>query len=569
MMLVLSAMAACLQVQAVSPPPAAPTPADRILHHGAIYTVDTAQPWAEAIAIRDGKLVYVGDNAGALSFRGPATEVIGLRGKMVMPGIGDSHMHLLEAHHPATGTVILESGQSLVNYIPTIQAQAPNQIGTNWIMGWGFSLFDVILDELFFARSPLSVLDQAVPNGPAAIMEETSHAIWVNSAALAAAGIDRHTPNPPGGVIMKSFWSGRPNGILIDAAGELVMDLALAPNPQLDTLNQRALKIGYRHAARNGITMIGEARAFWQRNYLSAYQQAQADGTMTARTVLGLWASPSAQDTAQIAQLSSMYARNPQDRLQISQVKIYSDGITSMSTAALLEPYQRLQLAGPLGLNYFEDSRLARYVRELEQVGFDMHIHAIGDRGVRESLDAIEAAQLANPSLPPRRHRITHVELVEASDVPRFAQLGVIADFQTSSQWVLEEHQFDLEPILGQQRLQQRWLPLRSIWDTGAHVVLSSDYDVGSLSPFVGMQNALHRGPQSLPNVDAAIRAYTIEPAYLLRLEQQTGSLMVGKDADYLVLDRNLFTVPSATLGQTKVLQTVLQGDVVWQSPAF
>jgi len=539
------------------------------LHHGKIYTVDPAQPWVEAMAIRDGKIVYVGDHAGALPYRGPATETVALGGRMVMPGIGDSHLHLLEAHHPATGTVILESGQSLVNYIPTIQAQAQNQIGTHWVMGWGFSMFDVLLDELFFARTPVSVLDSAVPNGPAAIMEETSHAIWVNSAALAAAGIDRHTPNPPGGVIMKNFWTGRPNGILIDAAGELVMDLAMAPNPALDALNQRALKIGYRLAAREGITMIGEARAFWQRNYLAAYQQAQTDGTMTAHTVLSLWAAPDANDTAQIAQLTSMYGRNPQQLLHTSQIKIYSDGITSMSTAAMLEPYQRLQLAAPDGLNYFNNSRLARYVRELEQVGFDLHIHAIGDRGVRESLDAIEAAQIANPGLPPRRHRITHVEMVEPTDVPRFAQLGVIADFQTSSQWVLEEHQFDLEPLLGHQRLLERWLPLRDIWDTGAHVVLSSDYDVGSLSPFVGMQNALHRGPQSLPSVEAAIRAYTIEPAYLLRLEQQTGSLEVGKDADYLILDRNLFTTPSQSLGQTKVLQTVLQGNVVWQSPAF
>jgi len=548
---------------------ATPPPADRILQHGKIYTLDPAQPWVEAMAIRDGKIVFVGDHAGALPYRGPATETVALGGKMVMPGIGDSHMHLLEAHHPATGTVILESGQSLVNYIPTIQAQAQNQIGTHWVMGWGFSMFDVLLDEMFFARTPVSVLDSAVPNGPAAIMEETSHAIWVNSAALAAAGIDRHTPDPPGGVIMKNFWTGRPNGILIDAAGELVMDLAMAPNPALDTLNQRALKIGYRHAARNGITMIGEARAFWQRNYLSAYQQAQADGTMTAHTVLSLWAAPGANDTAQIATLTSMYGRNPQELLHTSQIKIYSDGITTMSTAAMLEPYQRLQLAAPDGLNYFDDSRLARYVRELEQIGFDMHIHAIGDRGVRESLDAIEAAQIANPGLPPRRHRITHVEMVEPTDVPRFAQLGVIADFQTSSQWVLEEHQFDLEPLLGHQRLLERWLPLRDIWDSGAHVVLSSDYDVGSLSPFVGMQNALNRGPQSLPTVDAAIRAYTIEPAYLLRLEQQTGSLEVGKDADYLVLDRNLFTIPSQSLGQTKVLQTVLQGNVVWQSPGF
>lgn len=164
------------------------TDADVILHHGAIYTVDPAQPWVEAMALKDGEILYLGDHAGAQAYRGATTELVHLEGRMVMPGIGDSHVHLLEAHHPATGTVILESGHTLESYIPTIQAQAPNQIGTDWILGWGFSMFDVLIDEFFFARTPRAILDDAVPNGPAAIMEETSHAIWVNSEALALPG---------------------------------------------------------------------------------------------------------------------------------------------------------------------------------------------------------------------------------------------------------------------------------------------------------------------------------------------------------------------------------------------
>jgi len=543
--------------------------ADRILHHGAIYTVDPTQPWVEAMAMKDGVILYVGNHAGAMAYQGPSTESVHLRGRMVMPGIGDSHVHLLEAHHPATGTVILESGASLETYIPTIQAQAGDQIGTNWVLGWGFSLFDVLIDEFFFARTPLAILDDAVPNGPAIIMEETSHAMWVNRAALAAAGIDRFTPDPPGGVIMKNFWNGRPNGILLDAAGELVMDLALTRTPELDRLNNKALKYAYPHAARNGITAIADARAFWKRGYIDAYKKAEQRGVMTARTVLGLWAYPDLDDTAQIAQLISMYENNPASRLKISQVKLYSDGITALSTGAMLDPYRRLTLAGPTGLNYFPESRLTRYITELEVAGFDMHIHAIGDRGVRESLNSIEAAQARNPGLPERRHRITHVEYVEPSDVPRFKQLGVIADFQMSSDFVLPDHEFDSAPILGRHRIEERGLPLLDIFNTDAHVVLSSDYDVGSLSPFVGMQNALNRGAQSLPSLDAAIRAYTIEAAYLMRLDDIAGSLEVGKSADYIVLDRNLFSIPSDRIGKTKVLQTTLEGDVVWQSRRF
>ncbi|MDP7062069.1 MAG: amidohydrolase [Planctomycetota bacterium] len=549
--------------------PAAPLPeADRVVHHAAIYTVDGLQPWASAMAMKNGEILYVGSNAGASAYQGAQTEMVHMQGRMLMPGIGDSHVHLLEAHHPATGTVILESGHSLESYIPTIQAQAPNQIGTDWVIGWGFSMIDVLIDQFFFARRPVDILDDAVPNDPAIIMEETSHAMWVNSKALQAAGIDRFTPNPPGGVIMKDWW-GRPNGILLDGAGEYVMDLAMARSAALDRLNKIALRVGYKHAARNGITAIADARAFWKRGYIDAYKHAEQNDVMTARTVLGLWAYPYLDDTAQIAQLSGMYERDPQSLLHISQIKIYSDGILNMTTAAVLDPYRRLQLAAPLGLNYFEAPRLNRYLNELEQVGFDFHIHAIGDRGAREGLNAVEAAQWANPHLPPRRHRITHLELVAPTDIPRFHQLGVIADLQMSSHFVLPGHNNELKIVLGAHRVAERSLPLKDLWESDAHLVLSSDYDVGSFSPFVGMENALNRGPQSLPNVAAAVRAYTIEPAYLMRLEHVTGSLEAGKSADYIVLDRNIFQIAPSTLGQTKVLQTVFRGAEVWRAPGY
>ena len=549
--------------------PAPPLPeADRIVHHAAIYTVDDSLPWAAAMAIKDGELLYVGSNVGASAYQGAQTEMVHMQGRMIMPGIGDSHIHLLEAHHPATGTVILESGHSLESYIPTIQSQAQNQIGTNWVIGWGFSMIDVLIGQFFYARRPVDILDDAVPNEPAIIMEETSHAMWVNSKALQAAGINRFTPDPPGGVIMKDWW-GRPNGILLDGAGEYVMDLAMTRSPALDRLNNAALRIGYKHAARNGITAIADARAFWKRGYVDAYKKAEQRGVMTARTVLGLWAYPYLDDTAQIAQLSSMYERDPQSLLHISQIKIYSDGILNMTTAAVLAPYRRLQLAGPLGLNYFEAPRLNRYINELEQVGFDFHIHTIGDRGAREGLDAIEAAQIANPQLPPRRHRLTHLELVAPTDVPRFQQLGVIADFQMSSEFVLPGHNDELKIVLGAHRVAERSLPLKDLWETGAHLVLSSDYDVGSLSPFVGMEHALNRGPQSLPTLAAAVKAYTIEAAYLMRLEDVIGSLEIGKSADYIVLDQNIFQVPTSTLGQTQVLQTVFQGSEVWRAPGY
>ncbi len=243
-----------------------------------------------------------------------------------------------------------------------------------------------------------------------------------------------------------------------------------ARSPAMDRLNRLALRLGYHHAARSGITSLVDARVFWKRGYLDAYQWAEREGVMTAHTTLGLWAYPQEEDAVQIPRLAGMFARNPQRNLQVSQIKIYADGITTMSTATLLQPYRQLQLAGPLGLNYFSVNRLQRYVTTLEPVGFDFHIHAIGDRGAQEALDAIEFARSQHPQLAPR-HRITHLELVDPVDVARFANLDVIADFQMATEYVLPSHAMDLAPILGRRRLQERSLPLRSLWNSGAHVV--------------------------------------------------------------------------------------------------
>ena len=553
--------------------PLAPTaPADLILRSGAIYTVDSKNPSAEALAIEDGVLVYVGPNQGVQAFQGPATRVIDLGGRMVMPGIHDSHVHLLEANHAAAGTCLLPSGRPLASHIPRLQQCAPNQVGTDWVLGFGHSIFD-LLDHLANGGvPPRTILDQAIPDRPVAILEETSHSVWANSLALTAAGFETGTPDPPGGVILRDPSTGQPNGVLLDGAGEILMDLALAPNPVLDELNDQALFDGMALMSRHGITSVADARAYWRRGYVEAWQRAEAADSLTVRAVVGLWGYPYLDDTEQIAALGSMFSNDPASKLRFSQVKIYTDGEISHTTAALLEPYLAFPLAGDLGLEYFDPSRLTRYISELESVGFDFHIHAIGDRGVRHALDAIAAAEAANCSgatrgarCGDRRHRLTHIELVHPDDVPRFSELDVIADIQMSSPYVEPQHLFDNELVLGRPRIEERLWRLRDLHDSGARVVLSSDYDVGDLSPFKGMERALTRGEQSLPNVDAAIRAYTINPAYLMRQEDRAGSLAVGKIADLIVLDQNLFEVDLSTLGTTRVLLTLLGGQEVWR----
>ncbi len=544
-----------------------PPPADFILLDGAVYTVATAQPWAEAVAVRDGQIIFVGSSADAQTYAGAATQIVDLDGQMVLPGFHDSHIHLLEANHQALGTCQLQAGISPEAQIPVIQACAPSQVGTDWVLGYGHSIYD-LLDHLDAGgRAPVEILDDAVPDGPAVIMEELSHSVWANSAALAAAGIDATTPDPTGGVIGRDQDTGEPNGILFEAAGEQLMELALVPNPLLEELNYEALLAGLDLIRRHGITSVVDGRAYWQRGYAEAWQQVHAEGLLSARSIVSLWAYSDLDDAQQIAALTGMYSNDPDSLLRFSQIKIYADGEIWHTTAALLEPYLCCRQAGPLGLNVFSQTRLAQYIEQLGAVGFDFHIHAIGDRGVHEALNAIEQESMAGA-----RHRLTHVEMVQPSDVPRFAQLDVTADMQMSHQFVMPPYLFDAAFLLGNARISERVWRLRDLHQAGARVVLSSDYDVGSISPFEGMERALTRGDQSLPDLDAAIRAYTINAAYLMRQEDRVGSIEVGKLADLVIVDRNLFDLPLSQISNARVVATILEGrsifgDLILNSP--
>jgi predicted amidohydrolase YtcJ len=544
---------ACAPEDAARPPP--PAPADHVIL-GPAYTVNPAQPWAEAVALRGGEIVYVGDAAGVAALQGPNTSVHQLTGdQTLLPGMHDAHVHILESFHPAVQCVV-RGGQG-ATAIARQASRCRVSPGTGWVLGWG-----VRIDDLLFARrNPKAYLDAWFPRTPVAIMEETSHATWVNSEALRLLGIDASTPDPVGGVISRDPRTGAPDGLLLDSAGELPWDLALLPNPTLMAQNERALRAGLAAANRSGITSLCDARAYWQRGHLEAWEAVEAAGDLSVRAIVGLWAYPTMDTDLLITELTARYRNVPGDRLRFSQVKLYADGITINTTAALLDPYLTWTFAGPRGLFYFDRSRMERLVGELGAVGFDMHIHTIGDGAVHEALNAIELA-----GLPGHRHRLTHMELVDPADVPRFAALGVTADVQ-ASEWTLPAHVHDLDLFLGARRVDERAWPLRDLYDSGAHVVLSSDYDVGDLSPFQGMARAVDRGPQSLPDVAAAIRAYTVEPARLMRQETLVGSIEVGKRADLIVVDRSPLTTPD--LGGTQVLLTLLDGQPVYRGPGF
>ncbi|WP_394835588.1 amidohydrolase [Pendulispora rubella] len=530
-------------------------PADLVWRNGRIRTMNDAQPWAESVAVRDGAIVFVGANAEAAAHVGPNTRVLDLQGRVVLPGLHDVHQHTLEAHLPIIRCRLDPNVNDAEAYVRTVSRCSVSK-GTSWVLGAGHRISTL----LAASRTPRAILDAAISDRPVAILEETSHSTWVNSRALEVLGIDAHTPDPPGGIVLRTA-DGTPNGVLVDAAGEWPWDRALAPTPELEDINYQALLEGMEHNNKYGITSACDARVYWGRGHLDAYRRAEARGEMTVRMVLGLWAYPSKTDDAQIATLARM-RRDDGGMVRQTQIKIYADGLTQNTTAALLEPYRSKTLGAARGLDYFDAPRLARYVRELQAAGFDMHIHTIGDRGVRQALDAIQAARTL-PGGAGARHRLTHVELVHPQDVPRFRALGVFADVQLA-EGNDPEHLHELEPFVGKDRVNERAWRVRDLHDSGATVTLSSDYDVWDLNPFAGMQSALTRGSQGLPNLDAALRAYTVNAARLMRSETRTGTLEVGKRADMIVIDRDVYAIPVEQIARTQVLRTMVDGHEVY-----
>ena len=529
--------------------------------NGDIYTVNKEQPWAQAMVIEKGQLIFVGAEAEAKTWVNENTQIHDLQGKTVLPGLHDVHLHPLEAASEEIQCV-LDSSRSISDWVGSMKLcaqQNPQVSDDEWLLGWGHSILTLVESN----TDPRLLLDALNETRPIAIMEETSHSVWVNSKALELLELDGVIieQDIEGGAVLLNA-QGKSTGILLDGAGDLAFDLAMAETPERLERNYQSLLSGLDEVAKNGITSIVDARIYWQRGYLKAWQRARAENALTARSVLSLWAYPNIDDEKQIKHLISLYENDADSLLRINQVKFYSDGITHNATSALLAPYKEYyEEVGPTGLNYFDEQRLTQYATELSNAGFNMHIHAIGDRAVRESLNAIEAAQVSTKKQA--RHRLTHVEMVAEVDKKRFADLNVVADFQLAGEFTHPENFAEMEPLIGERAHSQ--LPVRDIYDTGATVTLSSDWDVSSLSPFVGMQNALTRGEQSLPDLAAVIEAYTINGAYVMDQEHIVGSLEAGKEADFIIIDQNIFEVDVNKISQTQVLKTVLAGELVYQ----
>lgn len=535
--------------------------ADLVLHNGAIYTVNENQPWAEAIAIKDGVISYVGDDVGVERFIGEETQVVDLDGNMVMPGFQDPHLHVLEAGVNENLCLVPEFGDPR-EYIDHVRDCAEDQRGKDWVFAAGADMRYL----LEFSRLPIDILDEAVPDRPVLVLDNLGHGAWLNSLAMEAVGYDGLEDDPAGGIIVYNSFTGEPTGIVLENAQQVVRNAVFPPTEANLDLAYEGLLTALETLAENGITTVSDAGGYWTRGHHEVWYRAEEEGELTVRASNALYVYPDLPFDDQLAELAELHTNDPDSLVRFDQAKIYVDGILDLGTSALHEPYlegfgiPNLALDGFL---YFSPDVLDQYAVELDAAGFQLHFHVTGDRATHLALNAIESASEANNT--DRRHRLTHLYLVDRADFPRFNELNVIADYQLATSSTDPSYLDYLYDHIGERF--DDYLPAFAMFDVGIHVVISSDWDADDLSPFAKIESILSSDAPNTPDLATTIRMMTLDVAYLLHQEDVTGSIEVGKLADLIILDSNLFDVRPNQIGNVAVLATFLEGEVVYQSP--
>jgi len=549
--------------------------ADLLFVNGAVYTVDAARRWAEAVAVRDGRIVALGTSDDLVELRGSSTEVVDLGGRMLVPGFQDAHVHPINAGLEQL-RCDLSQDHGLEAYLDRIRAYVSSHPTASWILGGGWSV------DVFPGGNPRAeTLDGLVSDRPAFLPNRDGHGAWVNSRTLELAGITRDTPDPYDGRIERDA-DGTPTGSLHEGAMDLVVPLV--PEPTHGEMIDGLLTAqSYLHSL--GITAWQDALVDshqWGWN-LPAYIETARDGRLTARVVGALWWERHRGDE-QIEELIDKRARaQGLDRFRATSVKIMQDGVIENFTAAMIDPYVAAEgvPTDHRGPSLVEPEALKGAVTRLDAEGFQVHFHSIGDRSVREALDAIEAARRVNGPND-HRHHISHIEVIHPDDIPRFRTLGVVANAQPL--WAMHEGQMDdlTIPFLGEPRW--RWVyPFASLVRAGAMLAMGSDWPVSSPDPIEQIHVAVNRAaapnyvygngndkvflPEQRLDLQTALAAFTMGSAYVNHLEAETGSVEVGKAADLAVIDRDLFALPLEEIASARVEQTFIDGRRVYAAP--
>lgn len=564
----LSALLAILLLAPLVSGPA-PEPADLLLTGGRVWTADPARPWAEAVAVRDGRVVFVGSDAEAARLKGSGTKTIELKGRLVTPGFEDAHLHLMSGARNLE-RVDLSEDSTLAELKERIRKFAEANPGSPWVVGRGW-----VYGSFPGGLPTREQLDAVVPDRPAYMDCYDGHTGWANSRALALAGITKDTKDPVNGTIVRDPKTGEPTGALKEAAGSLVEDLIPEPTAERHyALLLQALAL----LNRTGITAVQDAG--WTpeevARFLPLLERARAEGRLTVRTRMTVNFSP--DDPARgIAEAVRLRDRYRDGTIVFGGVKGYVDGVIEAHTAAMLAPYSDEPALGR-GTPRWEQAALERAVVAADKAGLQVWLHSIGDRGIRMALDAYASAAAQNGQRD-RRDRVEHVEAIDAADAPRFAALGAVASMQPLHANPDQNNEGVWSPNVGPERA-SRGFAWRLIEKSGGRLAFGSDWPVVTPDVFRGLYCAVARKtregkpaggwqPQLAVSVESALRHYTIDAAWAGFGEKERGSITVGRHADLVVLSRDILSAPPEEILQTKVLLTLLGGKPVWRDPSF
>jgi len=548
----------------------APVPADIVLLHGKIHTEDANRSVAQALAVRGNTIVAVGTDQSITAFVGAGTRTVDLGGRVVLPGIIDAHTHPAQSAQDLDKCSLDDKPLTISDIKKRVAACLKDRPAEppQW--------FEVVMVNPSGLTLSLADLDAMLPGQPLLLSGSDGHTVWANSRALHLAHITAASKDPAGGRIERDS-AGKPTGTLRDGAA----DVAYAAQPMAG-LDQQATRLNQALDSMRAIGITSVQDASVDDRTMQIYKRLYDTHRLNMR-VRGSYLLKNLHEPATVLidkarKFRAKWAVDP-DFLRADAVKIFADGVVEYpsQTAALLEPYLDVQghPTANRGPSYFTQDNLNKIVTAADASGLTVHIHAIGDRAVRSALDAFADARRHNGALD-NRGQIAHLELIDPADFPRFKELGVIANFQLL--WAQRDDYTEGATVkyIGPER--SRYLyPARSLRDAGATIAGGSDWGVSSFNAFTAMEHAITRAemrgrPALLPEQSLTLQdmvdAYTINAAFALKQERTTGSIEVGKRGDFIVLDRDIFSIDPFDLHDTRVMATYLDGREVYRAPA-
>jgi predicted amidohydrolase YtcJ len=541
--------------------------ADVILDHGEIYT---PVGWAQALAIKNGVIVAVGDEAAIAPFKAATTKILDLDGAAVVPGLHDMHVHPMGSGQ-LHSQCIFPQGSPPQKVLETVKGCVAKHAKGEWITGGQW-------DAASFGKQPVdrAFLDRVAPDNPVSLMDISVHAMWLNSKALQILGIDTSTPNPPGGIIERNAM-GEPTGVLREGARALVQ--AAIPPPSAED-NAKALSWALHEMLSHGITSLTDAGV--EESGLQAYATLADEGVLKQRVRGCIAWHPNVFGSHQSVVSETIEHRNlyARDRFKPDCIKIILDGVpTDGHTAAMVEPYAdaaHSDEARAKGMLMVPPDLLKAAVTEFDRRGLTVKMHAAGDAAVRTGLDAIAAARAAN-GFSGILHDVGHNSFVQVSDIGRARAIG--ATFEMSPYiWYPNPIIPDIAKAIGPERM-KRWIPVKEAIDSGALVVPGSDWAVvPSVNPWIAIETLVTRqkpggagevlGEAEKITLQQAFALFTVNSARQMGNAAKTGAIQPGLLADLLVLDRNPFRIPVTQIHDTQVRMVFINGELVYQNGA-